>query len=160
MEFNPKFEAACLVGYMLAVIVLGSQTSWFRLMTNKNIKFMGQVEQYFNNIRLLGIYDRKVHEVFTINPRFSKDYRNDYTCLEEYFDKETVKEDDESGGEDEADLSEGEGEGEDKSRASWQVKDNRLMKMLDSMRDLGEEDEEEGENDRNCLRLQFVARVW
>ena len=77
---------------MLEVVVLGSHTSWFRLMTSKNMKYMGQVEQYFNNIRLLGIYDRKVHEVFIINPRFSKDYSNDYTCLEEYFCKETVKE--------------------------------------------------------------------
>jgi len=149
LEFNPKLEAACLVGYMLAVVVLGSHTSWYRLMTSKNIKYMGQVELYFNNIRLLGVYDRKVHEVFTINPRFSKDYSNGYTCLEEYFDKEIVKEDDESGGEDEAGLSEGKGEGKDKSKASWQVDDNRLMKMLDSMYDLGE-----GENDHNCLRLQ------
>ena len=149
LEFNPKLEAACLVGYMLAVVVLGSHTSWYRLMTSKNIKYMGQVEQYFNNIRFLGVYDRKFHEMFTINPRFSKDYSNDYTCLEEYFDKEIVKEDDESGGEDEAGLSEREGEGKDKSKASWQVNDNRLMKMLDSMYDLGE-----GENDHNCLRLQ------
>ena len=100
------------------------------------------------------VYDRKVHEVFTINPRFSKDYSNDYTCLEEYFGTKIVKEDDESGGEDEAGLSEDEGEEKDKFKGPWQVKDNRLMKMLDSMYDLGKEHEEEGENDHNCLRLQ------
>jgi hypothetical protein len=82
----------CVPGGETEVVVLGSHTSWFRLMTSKNMKYMAQVEQNFNNIRLLGSYDRKVHEVFTINPRFSKDYSNDYTCLEEYFGKETVKE--------------------------------------------------------------------